>query len=81
MSEGRAFEVDETLGELFDRVENGEAVIITRHGKPIARVSPLPPEHDRSEARAAGKRLRESRRGVTLGGLSIREMIDEGRRF
>jgi hypothetical protein len=30
-------------------------------------------------ARAAGERIRELRKGVTLGGLTIRELIDEGR--
>jgi hypothetical protein len=34
---------------------------------------------DRERARAAGARIRELRKGVTLGGLSIRELIDEGR--
>jgi prevent-host-death family protein len=31
------------LSELLDRVENGEVVVITRHGKPVARVSPVAP--------------------------------------
>jgi hypothetical protein len=34
---------------------------------------------DRERARATGERIRELRKGVTLGGLSIRELIDEGR--
>jgi hypothetical protein len=34
---------------------------------------------DAERARAAGERIRELRKGVTLGGLSIRELIDEGR--
>jgi len=37
------------------------------------------PEFDRERARAAGERIRELRKGVTLGGLTIRELIDEGR--
>ena len=35
---------------------------------------------DRERARAAGARIRELRQGVTLGGLTPRELIDEGRR-
>jgi hypothetical protein len=34
---------------------------------------------DRERAQAAGARIRELRKGVTLGGLTIRELIDEGR--
>lgn len=33
----------------------------------------------RARARAAGERIRELRKGVTHGGLSLRELIDEGR--
>jgi hypothetical protein len=44
----------------------------------------LPPgtktsDFDRDRAQAAGTRIRELRKGVTLGGLTIRELIDEGR--
>jgi hypothetical protein len=37
------------------------------------------PPFDRERAQAAGARIRELREGVTLGGLTIRELIDEGR--
>jgi hypothetical protein len=37
------------------------------------------PTFDKERARAAGERIRELRTGVTLGGLTIRELIDEGR--
>ena len=33
---------------------------------------------DKERARAAGQRIRELRKGVTLGGLTIRDLIDEG---
>lgn len=32
------------LPELIRAVENGEKVIITRHGKPVAQITPPPPE-------------------------------------
>lgn len=35
---------------------------------------------DRDRARGAAERIRELRKGVTLGGLTIRQLIDEGRR-
>jgi hypothetical protein len=34
---------------------------------------------DKSRAQAAAARIRELRKGVSLGGLTIRELIDEGR--
>jgi len=37
------------------------------------------PAFDKERAQAAGARIRELRKGVTLGGLTIRELIDEGR--
>lgn len=38
------------------------------------------PAFDKQRALAAGARIRELSRGLTLGGLTIRELIDEGRR-
>jgi len=59
-----AFEAKNKLGTLLDWVENGEEVIITRHGKPVARLIPnsVPPE--RTKAIAAAQRIRD--RAATL---------------
>ncbi len=35
---------------------------------------------DKERARIAAERIRELRKGVTLGGITIKELIDEGRR-
>ena len=40
MEEIGAFEAKNTLGALLDRVQRGEEIIITRHGKPVARLVP-----------------------------------------
>lgn len=37
------------------------------------------PVLDKQRALAAGARIRELSKGLTLGGLTIRELIDEGR--
>jgi hypothetical protein len=37
------------------------------------------PAFDKQRALAAGARIRELSKGLTLGGLTIRELIDEGR--
>ena len=76
-----AFEAKNRLGTLLDLVEQGEEVIITRHGKPAARlVAPAVGADRRAQAREAVARIRERRKGVILGGISIRELIDEGRK-
>ncbi|MCB8876349.1 type II toxin-antitoxin system Phd/YefM family antitoxin [Acidisoma silvae] len=71
----------EQIQDLLTRVEQGEAVTITRDGKPVARLVPLPPPFDRDKAKAAADGLREMSKGVRLNGLTIRELIDEGRRY
>lgn len=72
------------LPELLDRVENGEQIVITRHGKPIAR---LVPEggYGKFAGRAAVARLvalgrQLAGRGVNFTDEEIRALRDEGRR-
>ena len=80
MSEIDALEATGKLGELLDLVEAGEEVAITRRGKVVAKLVPPTPTFDREQARAAAQRIRERRKGVTLGGLRIKDLINEGRR-
>ena len=54
-----AFEAKTTLGTLLDRVERGEEIVITRHGKPVARLVPNTELPDQDRVRAAFARLRE----------------------
>jgi prevent-host-death family protein len=79
-----AYDAKSRLSELLDRVEKGEEIIITRHGKPIAR---LVPEggHNVAEAFAALERITARRkkmaaRGVRITQDEMRAMRDEGRR-
>jgi prevent-host-death family protein len=58
MREVGAFEAKNKLGTLLDWVENGEEVIITRHGKAVARLIPNTPLHDSNKAVAAAQRIR-----------------------
>jgi prevent-host-death family protein len=75
-----AFEAKNKLGQLLDRVEAGEEVIITRRGKVVARlVPPDEPGIDRERARRAARDIRAMRQGVTLGGLKVKDLISEGR--
>lgn len=80
MHEIGAFEAKNRLGSLLDLVEQGEEVTITRHGKPVARLVSAKPGFDRQAAIAAAARIRAMRKGVTLGGLKIKDLIEEGRK-
>jgi prevent-host-death family protein len=62
-----AFEAKNKLGSLLDRVEQGEEVVITRHGKPVARLVPNSGRIDRSQARAAIERIRTRARTLKAG--------------
>lgn len=79
MAEVGAFEAKTHLSNLLERVERGETITITRHGKPVARLIPIAGS-SREERRRAIAELKELRTGQTLGGLSVRELIEEGRR-
>jgi prevent-host-death family protein len=79
MREIGAFEAKNKLGTLLDWVENGEEIVITRRGKPVARLVPAEVAADHEAARRAADAIRARSVGVTLGGLSIRELVNEGR--
>lgn len=74
------FEAKNRLTALLDEVEAGREVLITRRGKPIARLVPAEPGFDRARARRAADGLRLAAKGQTLGDVSLRQLIDEGRR-
>jgi prevent-host-death family protein len=75
-----AFEAKNTLGTLLDQVERGEEIIITRHGKAVARLVAESRFIDRDKAARAVAEIVALRAGVTLGkGLTIRELVEEGR--
>jgi prevent-host-death family protein len=67
MTEIGAFEAKNTFGTLLDRVERGEEIIITRHGKPVARLVPNTGIIDRDQAHAAVGRLRARAERLKLG--------------
>ncbi len=73
MREVQASAAKTHLAQLLDEVERGETIVITRHGKPIAR---LVPEVDRRQeaVRAAIADLKRLRR--TMPRLSLEEILD-----
>lgn len=71
------YEAKNRLSELLDRVETGETIVVTRHGKEVALLTPVHAQH--SSGQQAIGRLRQLRRGSRLGGLKVRDLRDEGR--
>ena len=74
-----AYEAKTHLPRLLDEVAAGEAITITKHGVPVAVLGPVftRPTMTTSQAIAG---LRVFRSEHPLQGISIRELIDEGRR-
>ena len=79
MTEVGAFEAKTHLAHLLDQVERGETITITRHGRPVAQLIPAG-GLSRDDCRQAIAELKVRCASQTLGGLSVRELIDEGRR-
>jgi prevent-host-death family protein len=83
MAEIGAFEAKNKLSELLDRVERGERIVITRHGKPVAELSPVAvSEERRQRADEAWQRMRARARAAKLGEFNWAEWKayrDEGR--
>jgi prevent-host-death family protein len=72
-----AFDAKTNLSALLDRVEAGEEVVITRHGKPIAKISPIPKSNSLTPQQAA-ERLLELSTGLKIG--NWRQLRDDGRK-
>lgn len=74
-----SYEAKTHLANLLDRVARGEKITITKHGVPVAMLVPVDTV-SKSDRRAAIEGIKEFRKGRKLEGMSIREMIQEGRR-
>ena len=72
------YEAKTHLARVLERVASGEHIVITKHGVPIAEISPI--NHISTTERAqAIEQLRTFGLGRNAGD-SIRAMIEEGRR-
>lgn len=74
------FEAKNKLTALIDEVESGGEVIITRRGRPVARLTSFSSGFDRDKARRVAEGLLAASKGLTLGGLNLKDLIAEGRR-
>ncbi len=77
-----SFEAKTHLARILERVVQGEEFTITRHGKPVARLVPAVPAEPRPDVRQVIEELKAFSKGNRLGGeVTVRDLIEEGRRF
>ncbi|MBX3568830.1 MAG: type II toxin-antitoxin system prevent-host-death family antitoxin [Rhizobiaceae bacterium] len=82
MREVGTLEARNSFSALLEEVEQGREITITRHGKPVARLVPVPAPRDVEKARAAIEAIRELRKSVKPDpdGLTNLDYIEMGRR-
>ena len=75
-----AFEAKTHFSQILEKTEQGEDFIVTRRGKPVAKIIPFrqEPEMTFKEAVEGLKEMRKLYRGKS-GDFNVREAIEEGR--
>lgn len=74
-----AYEAKTHLPKLLERVSKGKQITITKHGVPVAVLSP-PDSRKAMDPESVIAELRSFRDTHSLEGLSLRDMIEQGRR-
>lgn len=75
------FQAKTHLAELLDRVAQGETIAITRNGEPAALLVPARPSIGKLPHAEIVAGMRELRGRVKPGKMTVREMVDAGRRY
>jgi prevent-host-death family protein len=75
------FEAKTHLSSLLDRVARGERITITRHGVPAAVLIPVTEVAPKLSHQEVVEGMRELRKRVKPGKMSVRDMVKDGRRF
>jgi len=76
-----AFEAKTHLSELLDRVSKGETITITRHGIPAAVLVPVGEAEKKLTHREIVEGMRALRKRIKPDSITVREMVEQGRRF
>jgi prevent-host-death family protein len=71
----------EYLAELLDRVSRGEKITITRHGISAAMLVPVEETRTRMTHKEIVEGMRELRKRIKPGKMSVRELVEEGRQW
>ena len=74
-----SYEAKTHLPKLLERVFKGERITITKHGVPVAVLQPPDPAK-KVDTKSVILEMRKFRDKHSLGGISIRDMIEQGRR-
>jgi len=75
-----AFEAKTHLSELLERVRRGEKITITRHGVPAAMLVPVGDAGPKLTHQEIVEGMRALRKRIKPDTMSVREMVNEGRR-
>lgn len=75
-----AYEAKTHLSKLLEKVEAGEEITITKHGAPVAKLVPVKKEVSAEQRVAAIERIQQLATRLSLGGLKVKDLINEGRR-
>lgn len=75
-----AYEAKTHLPKLLERVQSGERFVITKHGRPVAELVPVA-TRDPERIHRAIAALKDFQARHTLGGLSSKKLIGEGRKY
>ena len=75
-----AFDAKAHISGLLREVQEGQTFTITRRGKPIARLVPLPSEKEKMKTDEILKEFDSIREKVT-GKVDIKSYIQEGRKY
>ena len=75
-----SFEAKTHWSALLARAAKGAEITITKHGLPVAKLVPAARTR-KQDAQELGREVRALRKGNSLAGLTIRELISEGRRY
>ena len=76
-----AFEAKTHLSDLLDQVRQGEKITITRHGVPAAMLVPVEETRSKLTHQEVVEGMRTLRKRIKPDSMSVREMVNEGRRF
>lgn len=78
MADIGAYEAKTHLPKLLERVEKGERFVITRHGKPVAELIPVPARDTAAIARAITE-IRAVRQRLAQRGVRLRDVLGKSK--
>lgn len=75
-----SYEAKTNLSKLLKRIAAGEHITITKHGISVAVLIPAK-SSKKAEVHLLIQKLRDFRKGRTLGKIKLKDMIEEGRKY